>query len=209
MQQAKAFRIGLTGGVGSGKSTVAAGLISLGAVGIDADAIARRLTAPGGAAMPAISQVFGARYVGADGALDRQAMRELAFGDPQARERLEAIVHPLVSRETERQALEALAAGAACLVFDVPLLVESGRRWRSQVDAVLVIDCSVQTQIERVVARSGWTREAVERVMAQQASRERRLAAADACLFNEGITLDALQQQVAQVWRHFGLSSRD
>lgn len=209
MQQDKAFRIGLTGGIGSGKSTVAAALVGLGAAGIDADAIARSLTAAGGAAMPAIAQTFGAQYIDADGALNRQAMRDLAFTDPQARSRLEAIVHPLVSQHTERQAQEALSAGAVCLVFDVPLLVESGPRWRGRVDAVLVVDCTVQTQIERVTTRSGWTREAVERVIAQQASRAHRLAAADATLFNEGIGLDALQQQVAQVWRHFGLSSRD
>jgi dephospho-CoA kinase len=136
--------------------------------------------------------------------MDRDAMRELAFSDPAARRRLEAIVHPLISQETARRAAEAQAVGARCVVFDVPLLVESGR-WRSQVDAVLVVDCSVQTQIERVMARSGWTREAVQKVVAQQASRAARLGAADVVLCNEGLTLEALRAEVRQVWQHFGL----
>jgi dephospho-CoA kinase len=207
MRNLTVFRIGLTGGIGSGKSTVAAMLARRGAVLIDADAISRSLTAPSGAAMPAIAQAFGAPYVGADGALDRQAMRELAFTDPQARTRLEAILHPLVAQETDRRARAAEAAGAACIVFDVPLLVESGRRWRARVDAVLVVDCSAQTQIERVIARSAWPPEAVERVIAQQATRAQRLAAADATLFNEGLPLEQLEAQVEQVWQHFGLSS--
>lgn len=209
MQHAGVFRIGLTGGIGSGKSTVAAMLAGRGAVWVDADAISRSLTAAGGAAMPAIAQTFGARFVGADGALDRQAMRERAFGDPQARSQLEAILHPLVAQETDRQAQAAMVAGAACIVFDVPLLVESGRRWRARVDAVLVVDCSVQTQTDRVMARSGWTREAVGRVIDQQASRSQRLAAADASLFNEGLSLAQLEAQVREVGQHFGLSSRD
>ena len=208
MQHASVFRIGLTGGIGSGKSTVAAMLAARGAVWVDADAISRSLTAAGGAAMPAIAQTFGARFVDADGALDRQAMRERAFGDPQARSQLESILHPLVAQETDRQAQAAMRAGAACLVFDVPLLVESDRRWRARVDVVLVIDCSAQTQIDRVMARSGWSREAVERVIAQQASRAKRLAAADASLFNEGLSLVQLEAQVQELWQHFGLSSR-
>ncbi len=207
MRQTGAFRVGLTGGIGSGKSTVAAMLARRGAVLIDADAISRGLTAPGGAAMPAIAKTFGASYVGDDGALDRRAMRELAFGDPQARGRLEAILHPLIAQETDRLSQAGVAAGAPCIVFDVPLLVESGRRWRSQVDTVWVVDCNEQTQIDRVMSRSGWERVAVERVMAQQATRKQRLAAADATVFNESLTLEQLQAQVGQVWQHFGLSS--
>lgn len=198
------WRIGLTGGIGSGKSTVAAMLAQCGAAVVDADAIARALTLAGGAAMPAIAQAFGPGLVQADGAMNRQAMRALAFGDPAARLQLEAIVHPLVGQETARRANEAWAAGAPCVVFDVPLLVESGR-WRSQVDAVLVVDCSVATQIARVIERSAWSREAVEKVIAQQASRAQRLAAADVSLYNEGMDLPALQAQVRQVWQHFGL----
>jgi dephospho-CoA kinase len=136
--------------------------------------------------------------------MDRDAMRARVFSDTSARLRLQEIVHPLVAHETERQAAQAWAAGARCVVFDVPLLVESGR-WRSQVDAVLVVDCSVPLQIERVMARSGWSREAVEKVIAQQASRAQRLAAADVCLANVDLSLAQLQQQVEEVWQHFGL----
>lgn len=200
----RAWRLGLTGGIGSGKSTVATMLAQRGAAVVDADAIARALTLAGGLAMPAIAREFGPRFVKADGAMDRDAMRELAFSDPAARRRLEAIVHPLISQETARRAGQAQAAGALCVVFDVPLLVESGR-WRSQVDAVLVVDCSAQTQVERVMARSGWSQDAVQKVIAQQASRAARLAAADVSLCNEALTLEALQAEVAQVWQHFGL----
>lgn len=200
----RAWRLGLTGGIGSGKSTVAAMLARLGATVVDADAIARSLTLTGGAAVPAIAREFGPTFVTADGAMDRDAMRELAFSDPAARRRLEAIVHPLIGQETARRAADAQAAGARCVLFDVPLLVESGR-WRSQVDAVMVVDCSAQTQIERVMARSGWSREAVQKVMAQQASRAARLAAADVSLCNEALTLEALEGEVQQVWQHFGL----
>jgi dephospho-CoA kinase len=202
--QAKGWRIGLTGGIGSGKSTVAAMLARFGAALVDADAIARGLTLAGGAAMPEIARVFGPAFVAPDGAMDRDAMRERVFSDPAARMALEAIVHPLVSQETARRAAQALSAGARCVVFDVPLLVESGR-WRSRVDAVVVVDCSEQTQRDRVMARNGWPREAVEKVMAQQATRAQRLAAADVCLFNEGLSLPQLEAQVQQVWQHFGL----
>ncbi len=203
-RSARRWRIGLTGGIGSGKSTVAAMLAHCGAAVVDADAIARALTLPGGAAMPAIAQAFGPSCVAPDGAMDREAMRALVFSDASARLRLQDIVHPLVAQETGRQAAQAWAGGARCVVFDVPLLVESGR-WRSQVDAVLVVDCSVPLQIERVMARSGWSREAVEKVIAQQASRAQRLAAADVCLANGDLNLAQLQQQVEEVWQYFGL----
>jgi dephospho-CoA kinase len=204
LRSARRWRIGLTGGIGSGKSTVAAMLAHCGAAVVDADAIARALTLPGGAAMPAIAQAFGPSCVAPDGAMDREAMRALVFSDASARLRLQDIVHPLVAQETGRQAAQAWAGGARCVVFDVPLLVESGR-WRSQVDAVLVVDCSVPLQIERVMARSGWSREAVEKVIAQQASRAQRLAAADVCLANGDLNLAQLQQQVEEVWQYFGL----
>ena len=203
-RSARRWRIGLTGGIGSGKSTVAAMLAGCGAAVVDADAIARALTLAGGAAMPAIVQEFGPSCVAPDGAMDREAMRALVFSDASARLRLQDIVHPLVAQETGRQAAQAWAGGARCVVFDVPLLVESGR-WRSQVDAVLVVDCSVPLQIERVMARSGWSREAVEKVIAQQASRAQRLAAADVCLANGDLNLAQLQQQVEEVWQYFGL----
>ena len=199
-----ALRLGLTGGIGSGKSTVATMLARLGAAVVDADAISRSLTLAGGAAMPAIEQVFGQRFVAADGAMDRDAMRQLVFSDLGARARLEAIIHPLVSEYTKRQTTQALQAGAPCVVFDVPLLVESGR-WRPRLDAVLVVDCSEAMQISRVMQRSGWSQEAVEKVLASQASRVQRLAAADVCFYNQSLSLDELAAQVHEAWQFFGL----
>ncbi|WP_332775081.1 dephospho-CoA kinase [Polaromonas sp.] len=200
-----AQRIGLTGGIGSGKSTVAKMLADCGATVVDADAIARSVTAPGGAAIAGIARQFGAHFITPEGALDRERMRALVFADPAARQQLEAIVHPLVSQETARQAA---LSQSACMVFDVPLLVESGR-WRQQVDQVLVVDCSEATQISRVMAReagrSGWTREAVEKVMAGQASRAQRRAAADICIYNDQLSLDELEQMVRQIAARFGL----
>ena len=191
-----ALRIGLTGGIGSGKSTVAAALAALGASIVDTDAIARSLTQPGGAAIAAIAAQFGAAFVDASGALDRSRMRELAFADPAARQRLEAILHPLIRAETARQAD---AAQGTAIVFDVPLLIESGR-WREQVDRVLVVDCREATQVERVMARSGWTREAVQAVLAQQASRRSRRAGADAVIHNDGLSHEELRAEVRALW---------
>lgn len=204
MQVFPVQRIGLTGGIGSGKSTVARLLVDAGAALIDADAISRQLTAAGGAAIPLISKQFGPQAITSDGAMDRDAMRRLAFSDPAARRQLEAIIHPLVSLETVRQAEQAMRAGSPCIVFDIPLLVESGR-WRQQLDRVLVVDCSEATQISRVVVRSGWTPEAVQKVIDGQASRAARRAAADVCIFNEGLSLEALGLVVGQISRRFGL----
>ncbi len=194
------MRIGLTGGIGSGKSTVARCLAELGAALIDTDAISRRLTAPGGAAMPALVSAFGPQAQAGDGALDRSFMRELAFRDPEARKRLEGVLHPMIGEETRRQ--ELAAAGSPWIVFDVPLLVESGR-WRQRVDRVLVVDCAPETQVLRVMARNGWTREAVLAVLAQQATREQRRAAADAVICNEGLDLAALALEVRQLAAHW------
>jgi dephospho-CoA kinase len=190
-----AFKLGLTGGIGSGKSTVAGMLAARGAAIIDADAISRATTAPGGSAMPAIESEFGVDFVGADGALDRERMRQLVFQDPGARQRLEAIVHPLVAAETERQAQAAVAKGHRWLVFDVPLLAES-QRWQGRCDKVLVIDCSAATQIQRVMARSGLSAGEVQRIIDAQTSREKRLAIADWVILNDGLDLAALQVQV-------------
>ena len=189
------LRLGLTGGIGSGKSTVAQMLASRGAAVIDSDAIARSVTAANGSAMPAIATEFGKQFVAPDGSLDRDQMRALVFSDPSAKLRLEAIVHPLVGTATQAQAQIALQAGHTLLVFDVPLLVESPR-WRKQVDKVLVVDCSENTQIKRVMERSGLTREAVENIIRAQATRAQRLTAADWIVFNEGLNLDQLQQEV-------------
>jgi dephospho-CoA kinase len=199
-----AQRIGLTGGIGSGKSTVASMLAALGATLVDADAIARQLTAAGGAAVDDIASEFGAAVIGADGAMDRDKMRQLAFSDPAARQRLEAIIHPLVSQQTLKQAAQAQQAGSPCIIFDIPLLVESGR-WRQQLDRVLVVDCSESTQIDRVVARNGWAPQAVEKIMAGQASRAQRLAAADICIYNDGLRLETLALLVRQLAVRFGL----
>lgn len=192
-------RIGLTGGIGSGKSTVAAMLTTHGAAVIDTDAIARRLTLPGGGAISAIKAEFGEPYIDATGALDRERMRALAFADAQARRRLEAILHPLISMETE---LEAQASVAQVKVFDVPLLLESGR-WRSRLDRLLVVDCSEDTQVRRVVERAGWSADTVRAVIAQQVGRAARLAAADAVIHNEGITREQLAMQVDTLWRQW------
>jgi dephospho-CoA kinase len=199
-----AVRIGLTGGIGSGKSTVLAMLQELGATAIDADAISRATTAPGGAAIPLIAQKFGADFIAPDGALDRVKMRERAYTHPEARRELEQIIHPLVGQESARQVEAALAAGARCIVFDIPLLVESGR-WRRQVDRVLVVDCEPETQVARVTARSGLSPDEVRAIIAAQAPRALRLAAADLVICNEGLTLDALRYEVEQAARSFGL----
>ncbi len=189
------FQLGLTGGIGSGKSTVAGMLAERGAAIIDADAISRATTAAGGSAMGAVRAQFGPEFVAADGGLDRARMRELVFQDPTARLRLEAIVHPLVAVETERQAQAAQAQGKRWLVFDVPLLAESAR-WQGRVDKVLVVDCSPETQVRRVVARSGLGADEVCRIIAAQTSREKRLAIADWVIVNDGLSLDELRDQV-------------
>lgn len=193
-------KIGLTGGIGSGKSTVAAVFASLGAVVIDSDAIARSLTAPGGAAIEALRQAFGADFIDATGALDRDRMRALAFSDADAKQRLEAILHPLIGAQTLAQSQ---AHPDAPLVFDVPLLVESGS-WRARVDRVCVVDCREDTQVQRVTARSGWTDDAVRAVIARQATRARRRAAADAVIYNDGIDLDTLAAQARALWQWIG-----
>jgi dephospho-CoA kinase len=198
------LRIGLTGGIGSGKSTVAGTLTDCGAALIDADAISRQLTAPGGLAIPAIAQRFGDQFITAEGAMNRDLMRQRAFDDPASRHHLEAIIHPLVRDEVSAQTDRAIAGGRTCLVFDVPLLVESGR-WRQRVNRVLVIDCSEATQIDRVITRNKLTREAVEKIIAGQATREQRLAAADICIFNDGLSLEVLDSLTRQLARSFGL----
>jgi dephospho-CoA kinase len=193
----RARRIGLTGGIGSGKTTVARRLAALGALVVDTDAIAHALTAPGGAALPAIATAFGHGMIAPDGALDRARMRAHVFAQPDERRRLEAILHPMIGSQT--QAAAAAASPDQPIVFDVPLLAESSH-WRGRVDRVLVIDCEVETQIARVIARSGWTREAVERVVAQQATRAQRRAIADAVICNDDLSIEALERAVDALW---------
>jgi dephospho-CoA kinase len=201
----RTWRIGLTGGIGSGKSTVAGFLARRGAAVIDADAISRSLTAPGGRAMADIAHTFGAAMLSLDGAMDRQAMRERIFRDPQAKRQLEHIIHPLVSQITAEQAQAAVQSGHRVLVFDVPLLVESGERWRKQLDRVIVVDCDTETQTQRVMARSGLSAEEVKRIVAQQASRAQRLACADLVVVNQGLSFDNLDSLIGQVAADFGL----
>lgn len=195
------LRLGLTGGIGSGKSTMARLLQARGADVIDADAISRRCTEAGGAAMPAIARTFGPEFLSPDGALDRQRMRDHVFAHPEARHTLEHIIHPLVGAEIQRQAQ---ASHSPCLVFDVPLLVESPR-WRPQLDRVLVVDCSPATQIRRVNARSGWDTATIEAVMRNQSPRDVRLAAADVVVFNDVDELAVLEHAAEALSRRFGL----
>jgi dephospho-CoA kinase len=190
-------RLGLTGGIGSGKSTVAAWLVAQGAHLVDTDALSRQLTQPGGAAIEALRQTFGEAMIGPDGALDRPAMRELIFRNPEAKRRLEALLHPLIGVEAARQA--ALARPDQMVVFDVPLLVES-RAWRTRVDQVLVVDCSPARQVARVMQRSGLSAQAVEAIIATQATRAQRLAAADVVIDNDTDALEPLQRSLQGLW---------
>lgn len=180
-------------------------LAQLGAAVLDADAISRTLTAPHGLAIDPIFHAFGAEFITPAGALDRERMRALVFADPGAKQRLEAIIHPLVGQETSRQTLAAQDSGKHCLVFDVPLLVESGH-WRQRLDQVLVVDCLPETQINRVMARNALSRAAVLAIMATQSNRKARLQAADAVLFNDTLTWDGLAKEVHALAPAFGLS---
>lgn len=198
-------RIGLTGGIGSGKSTVAGLLAQLGAPTIDADAIARACTLPGGAAVGPIAEAFGPSAIGPDGALDRDRMRIRVFQDPDARRRLEAIIHPLVQSEVEAQCR---VATTDCVVLDIPLLVESSH-WRDRVHTVWVVDCNPETQRERVMRRNGWSATQVEAVIQTQATRAQRLAVADVVIDNDRATHEQLETRVqaafAQTRQRFGL----
>ena len=197
-------RVGLTGGIGSGKTTAADLLARRGATVIDADLISRSVTASGGSAISLLREEFGAGFITTDGALDRDRMRQATYTDTQVRKRLEAIVHPLVGAESARQEAAALAQGATCIVFDVPLLVES-RRWRQRVDLVLVIDCQPDVQCARVVRRNGLDRATVERIIATQAPRGERLRAADIVVSNSGDSQAQFAAEVHQAAERFGL----
>jgi dephospho-CoA kinase len=187
------FSIGLTGGIGSGKTTVADLFAALGVPVIDTDLIAHQITAPGGVAMPLIESMFGPDFIAADGSLDRTKMRARVFSDNAAKAQLESITHPLIRAESERQRGE--ARGAYHIVV-VPLLIEAGER-ASKVTRILVVDCPVQTQIKRVMERNGFTREQVLAIIARQATREARLAAADDVVINDSTaTLESLHREV-------------
>ena len=188
--------LGLTGGIGSGKSTVAALLVGHGATLVDTDAIAHALTAAGGAAMPALCERFGPAIAAADGAMDRAQMRSRVLADAQAKLALEAILHPMIGQQALRQAA---AAAERVVVFDVPLMTESSH-WRQRCDRILVVDCLAQTQVQRVMLRSVWSAEQVERVIALQSPRDARRAIADAVIFNDGLSPAALAAEVAALW---------
>ncbi|MEW5880434.1 MAG: dephospho-CoA kinase [Pseudomonadota bacterium] len=190
------FRVGLTGGIGSGKSTVGDLFGELGAAIVDTDAIAHTITAPGGAAIDALRVRFGDAYITPEGALDRGRMRELVFADADAKRALEAILHPLIRARAE-DAARRLAGNAPYVMFVVPLLVESGD-WKTRVDRVLVVDCPVDVQVERVVRRSRIGADAVRSIIAQQASREQRLAAADDVIYN-GAAVEQLAERVVRL----------
>jgi dephospho-CoA kinase len=193
-QNTARFSIGLTGGIGCGKTTVADLFAARGAAVIDTDQIAHALTAPHGAAMPALLDEFGADFATAEGALDRAKMRALVFADPGARTRLEAILHPRIREAT---AAAALLATGPYLIFVVPLLIESGT-WRERVTRVLAIDCPEEVQVARVMARNKLPESQVRAIMAAQVTRAQRQAAADDILLNDD-GLDALLPQVERL----------
>ena len=175
----------------------------MGAHVIDADGVSRLLTAPGGGAMPALIQQFGVQCVDETGALNREWMRAHAFANPPAKQALEDILHPLIG---EAMANQAHSSSAPCVVFDIPLLVES-THWRARLDQVVVVDCEQSSQVLRVQKRNGWPLDQIHNVMRQQASRPQRLQAADIVIYNDGLTLEGLEQLCQKIGTRFGLSS--
>ncbi len=197
------FVVGLTGGIGSGKSTVAERFVEQGAALVDTDAIARELTLAGGEAMPALLAEFGREIVGRDGAMDRAAMRQRVFADPVARRRLEAILHPLIRRISAERCS---AATAPYVILDVPLLIES-KSYRERCDRILVVDCPEDLQIERVMARNALSSDAVRAIMATQATRQQRLAAASDVIVNDGATTKLYGQIKALHLKYLALAA--
>mgnify|MGYP000676811738 CR=1 FL=1 len=189
--------IGLTGGIGSGKTAVSDLLGALGAGVIDTDLISHQITAPGGKAIPLIAKAFGADFIDPQGALIRPKMRAVVFEDPNVRKVLEQITHPLIQEETSKQALQLAKSGAPYLVFVVPLLIESGS-WIKLIDYLVVVDCSEETQIQRVMHRNNMTRVEVENILKAQTSRNTRLAAANSVIENQG-KLDELKSAASKL----------
>jgi dephospho-CoA kinase len=198
------YVVGLTGGIGSGKSAAADEFARLGAAVVDTDVIAHRLTGPGGAALPAIQRVFGEGSILPSGAMDRKRMRERVFADAAARKSLEGVLHPMIRDESERQIA---AASGPYVVHVVPLLVESGD-YRRRVDRVLVVDCPEPTQIARVRARSGLSADEAQAIVRSQTSRAERLAAADDVIDNSG-TLEDLRKQVAALHARYAAMAQE
>jgi dephospho-CoA kinase len=197
------FVVGLTGGIGSGKSTVADLFVQHGAALVDTDAIAHQLTAAGGEAMPALIGEFGADVATVEGALDRAAMRRMAFADPLARARLEAILHPLIRQVSAERCR---AAATPYVILAVPLLVESGA-YRERCDRILVVDCPESLQVERVIARNGMTVDEVRAIMAAQVPRQQRLAAADDVVSNDGDRAELFDRVSALHLKYLALSA--
>ncbi|MDO5101846.1 MAG: dephospho-CoA kinase [Lautropia sp.] len=193
--------IGLTGGIGSGKSLVADLFVARGAALIDTDQIAHALTAPGGRAIPAIREAFGDAVIAEDGRMDRAAMRKRVFADLSLKHRLESILHPMILAEAQAAIDAARDAGAPYALVAVPLLLETGH-WVSRVNRVLVVDCPEAMQVARVMARSGLPTEQVEAIMAVQATREERLAAAHDVIDNSG-SIEQTEAQVAALHERY------
>jgi len=193
-------KIAITGGIGSGKSTVGKILNRRrGYALIDADTISKTLTSSKGEAIEAIKAEFGPEYISTDQSLDRQKMRELVFNDPLAKGKLEAIIHPKVLLQIEQQLAQASQKGFETTLIDIPLLAESHQRWKSRLDGILVVDCLPQTQIRRVMERNGLAEETVLKIIASQAKREARNSLANWIIFNEGVTLEELESQVLAI----------
>jgi len=196
--RAKPYAIGLTGGIGSGKTTVANLFQEQGVIIIDTDAIAHQLTASDGLAIAAVRQAFGAVAIADNGAMNRNWIRELIFSDGSAKRKLEQILHPLIRQQCELQAAQ---ASSAYVIFAVPLLVESGN-WRSRVNRIAVVDCLEQTQISRVMKRNNLSQQQVQAIMRAQVSREERLAVADDIITNE-TDLNSVKKQVAELHQYY------
>ena len=198
---ATAFSVGLTGGVGSGKSTIATMLSRLGAAMVDADAVAHQLTAADGTAMPALRETFGAEVIAADGSLDRARMRTLAFSDAAVRRQLESLLHPMIRVAMRDGAAELIAGGSPYVVFVIPLLVEAASG-RSDFDRILLIDCSETIQIARVRSRPGIDEALARKMIAVQATRQQRLAMAHDVLVNEA-PLELMEGRVELLHRSY------
>ena len=199
------FRLGLTGGIGCGKSTVAKILQDQGATLIDADEISRALTAPTGLALPMISKVFGKSFLDPSMGLNRVKMRDFVFNDLEAKKKLESIIHPLIANEIAFLTRRAESESKLFIVYDIPLLLESPK-WRTMVDFVLVIDCLIETQIARVTTRSLLSRQEVEKIVNAQATHAERREIADAAIYNEGLTLSELFNSVTNLINKFRIS---
>ena len=194
MQHPAFKRIGLTGGIGSGKSTFGAMLAARGFALIDADAVSRELTGVGGLAIAKVREAFGDSSIALDGSMDRSQMRTLVFSQPEAKARLETILHPLIRASIAEKLTAIKDKGEPLAILDIPLLVESSQ-WQGQLDGIIVVDCSERRQLSRVMARNGWTKTQTQAVMATQASRPERLAVANWVIDNDHDDLNALQKQ--------------